>query len=179
MENKNIIIEEILNSRQKLFLFSLKLLKNNKQSAEDLTQDTIQKAISNIDSLKNTDNIGGWLYTIARNIFINNYRRNKKKPTYYVGDSFESGVVVSVADSYDSIKDAESNIDFIMAQLKRVNPKYKECIELHMGGNKIEEIAAILNIPSGTVKSRIFMGRKELKGKIKPVLENLDFEIRD
>ena len=72
LENKNIIIEEILNSRQKLFLFSLKLLKNNKQSAEDLTQDTIQKAISNIDSLKNTDNIGGWLYTIARNIFINN-----------------------------------------------------------------------------------------------------------
>jgi RNA polymerase sigma-70 factor (ECF subfamily) len=179
MENKKMIIEEILKSRHKLFLFSLKLLKNNVQSAEDLTQDALQKAISNVDNLKNTDNIGGWLYTIARNIFINNYRKNKKKLTYYVGDSFESGVIVSIIDSYDSVQNSESNVDFILAQLKRVSPKYRECIELHMGGNKINEIAAMLNIPSGTVKSRIFMGRKELKGKIKPALENLDFEIRD
>lgn len=179
MENKNIIIEEILNSRNKLYLFSLNLLKNNKQSAEDLTQDAIQKAISNIDSLKNYDNIGGWLYTIAKNIFINNYRKNQRKPTYYVGDFFASINTISVADSYDSIQNAESNIDFILAQLKRVNPKYKECIELHMKGNKIKDIAVILNIPSGTVKSRIFMGRKQLKGKIKTVIQNLDFEIRD
>jgi RNA polymerase sigma-70 factor (ECF subfamily) len=179
MEDKNNIIEEILNSRQKLFIFSLKLLNNNKQSAEDLTQDAIYKAINSLDNLKNCDNIGGWLYTITRNIFINNYRKNKKKPTYYVGDSFESIFTISIADSYDSVQDAESNIDFVMAQLNRAKPKYKECIELHMVGSKIEEIAHLLNIPSGTVKSRIFMGRKELKGKIKPVLENLDFEIRD
>jgi RNA polymerase sigma-70 factor (ECF subfamily) len=179
MKNKDIIIEEIINLKQKLFIFSLKLSNNNKQHAEDLTQDAIHKAISSIDNLKNCQNINGWLYTITRNIFINNYRKNKKKPTYYVGDSFESINTISVADAYDSIQNTESNVDFILAQLKRVNPKYKECIELHMNGNKIEEIALMLNIPSGTVKSRIFMGRKQLKGKIKTVIKNLDFEIRD
>lgn len=179
MQQKEKIIKEILESRQNIYFFSLKLLKNNKQSAEDLTQDTIQKAILNIDNVKHDENIKGWVCVIARNIFINNYRKNKKKQTYYIGDSFDSGVTVSVRDSYDSIQEKESNSDYILAQLKRVSPKYKECIELHMEGNKIREISQLLNIPTGTVKSRIFYGRKELKEKIKPIIENLDFEIRD
>lgn len=48
-----------------------------------------------------------------------------------------------------------------------------------LDGKKIEEISAILDIPAGTVKSRIFMGRKEMKEKLKPILDELDFEIRD
>jgi DNA-directed RNA polymerase specialized sigma24 family protein len=48
-----------------------------------------------------------------------------------------------------------------------------------MDGNKIKDISLILNIPLNTVKSRMFMGRKEMKENIQPILETLDFEIRD
>lgn len=179
MEKNINVIEEIIKNQHKIYLFSLKLLKYDKQSADDLTQDTMQKAISYAPDLKNTDNISGWLYAIARNIFINDYRKKKKKPTYFVGDSFESTVTNNIIDNYDSIQEAESNIEFIMSQLKRVNPKYEKCIRLMLDGKKIEEISAILDIPAGTVKSRIFMGRKEMKEKLKPILDELDFEIRD
>jgi len=179
MENNINIIEEITKNKNRIYLFSLKLLKYDKQSAEDLTQDTMQKAISYVPELKNTDNISGWLHAIARNIFINDYRKKKKRPTYFVGDSFESTITNNIIDNYDSIQETESNIGFIMAQLKRVNPKYEQCIQLMLEGKKIEEISSILNIPTGTVKSRIFMGRKEMKENIKPILEELDFEIRD
>lgn len=173
------INEEIIKTKHKTFLFAIKLFNGNKQCAEDLTQDTLLKAISCSTQIKNMDNIQGWVYTIAKSIFINEYRKKKKKQTLFIGDSFESKITTSIVDEHDSIKNTESNVDFIMAQLKRVNPKYKKCIELHMNGNKIEEISLILNIPTGTVKSRIFMGRKEMKSKIKPILGHLDFEIRD
>lgn len=179
MEQKININKEILKTEHKTFLFALKLFKGNRQSAEDLTQDALLKAISYAPQLKTMDNIQGWVYTIAKSIFINDYRKKKKRQTFLMGDSFESKTATNIIDEYDSVQNAESNIDFILAQLKRVNPKYQECIQLHMNGKKIEEIATLLNIPSGTVKSRIFMGRKEMKEKIKPILEHLDFEIRD
>jgi len=178
-ENKQ-LIEEILTHQQKLYFFCAKLYNyKDKESAEDLTQEVIFKAISKIPSLKSTDNIKSWLYTIAKNTFINEYRSKKVKPKSIFITEQSENLVESIPDNYDSIQNVESNVEFIYAQLKRVNPKYLKCIELYMEGNKMKDISLILNIPINTVKSRILIGRKEMRKNIQPILETLDFEIRD
>jgi RNA polymerase sigma-70 factor (ECF subfamily) len=179
MKSETQLIEEILSYEKQIFIFCFNLLKHNKQSAEDLTQDTLQKAFVNLNKITSDEHLKSWLYTIARNTFINNYRKTKNKKVLFIGDAFDYKSTTSIPDNFDSIQEKESNVDFILAQLKRIKPKYKECMQLHIDGNKIEEIAVKLNIPSGTVKSRIFKGRQQMKENIKPIMQYIQFDIRD
>jgi len=147
-----------------LHSFAYNLTKNT-EDAKDLYQETTFRALSNRDKFQPDTNFKAWMFTIMKNIFINNYRKKVKANTildttdnqFYLnsgshatGNAAEGGILMKelntmIADLDDSIR-----IPFLM----------------HYEGFKYQEIADELALPLGTVKSRIFFARKELKDKI-------------
>ncbi len=141
--------------------FALNLTKNDEE-AEDLLQDTAYKAIVNKDKFRQGTNFKAWLFTIMKNTFINNYRRKVRRNTvmdntdnnYFINSS--KSIVNNDADSKILLEELNNLID-------KLDENLKEPFRMHFYGYKYQEIADKSNIPLGTVKSRIFIARNELK----------------
>ena len=142
-------------------------LKLTKQldDAEDLMQDTYYKALKNQDKYEQGTNLKGWLYTIMRNTFINNYRKKKVQNTFV--DETENNYFIDQGIN-NRVDHADRNVDqeYIMRQIDTIEKNYVEAFMMHYNGYKYEEIAEILDIPLGTVKSRIFLARKKMMEKL-------------
>ena len=139
-------------------------LTKNVEDAKDLFQETAFRAISNKDKFRPGTNFKAWLFTIMKNIFINNYRKKMKANTFQ--DSTDNMYYIDSAGMVPN--QAESNI--MMNELQRMIGSLDESLRIpfmmHYEGHKYQEIADNLALPLGTVKSRIFFARKELKGLI-------------
>jgi RNA polymerase sigma-70 factor (ECF subfamily) len=140
-------------------------LTRDKESAKDLVQETLYKAISNREKYRNGTNIKAWLYTIMRNIFINAYRKKARHlvvfdatPNDFLLDSNQSAIS-NRAESSLQLKEIEYAIHLLPSI-------FKEPFILYFEGYKYNEIADILHEPLGTIKSRIHFARKLLKEKI-------------
>jgi RNA polymerase sigma factor (sigma-70 family) len=141
-------------------------LTRDKESAKDLVQETLYKAIANQEKYKSGTNIKAWLYTIMRNIFINAYRKKMRQqvifdttPNDFLLDSKQQGVA-NAAESSLRLKEIEGAI-------QKLPVIFKEPFLLYFEGYKYYEIARILHEPLGTIKSRIHFARKLLKEKVK------------
>ncbi len=141
-------------------------LTRDKESAKDLVQETIYKAIANREKYINGTNIKAWLYTIMRNIFINDYRKKTKQnvifdytPNDFLLDYNQSSVS-NLAESKLSLKEIEDAVYYLPSI-------FKQPFLLYFDGYKYHEIAGILHEPLGTIKSRIHFARKLLKKKIR------------
>jgi RNA polymerase sigma-70 factor (ECF subfamily) len=144
--------------------FAYKLTKNSEE-AKDLYQETAFRAISNVDKFIPGTNLKAWLLTIMKNIFINNYRKNVKTRT--IIDSTDNLYYINSGTA--SIRNsAESNImmNELGSMVESLDESLRIPFEMHYLGHKYQEIADTLNLPLGTVKSRIFFARKELKEMI-------------
>ena len=138
------------------------MLTSNRDDAYDLLQDTTLKALDNADKYVDNTNFKGWVFTIMRNIFINNYRRVARAATvvdqtedlYHLNLSQDSGI--------DSPEESFS-VQEITAAINEFPEKYRVPFSMHIAGYKYEEIAEETGLPLGTVKSRIFAARKELQ----------------
>ncbi len=138
------------------------MLTSNRDDAYDLLQDTTLKALDNEEKYSEGTNFKGWVFTIMRNIFINNYRRGVRSATvvdttdnlYHLNLSQDSGID-SPEDSYaaNEISDA----------INEFSDEYRIPFSMHVAGYKYNEIADHMGLPLGTVKSRIFMARKRLQ----------------
>lgn len=155
----------LINERSLLKSFALKLTMNQ-EDAKDLLQDTYLKALKYKDKFAESTNIRAWLCVIMKNTFINNYRRNAKaKQIMTVVDDIYS---VKPARTYKSnhveyeldAKQIREDIDSLKDEFKIPFNRYQE-------GYKYQEISEELNIPIGTVKSRIFLARQEVMKKLK------------
>lgn len=144
--------------------FALSLTRDN-ESAKDLLQETIYRAMANREKYHVGTNIKAWLYTIMRNIFINNYRRKAKQQTIF--DTSENEYFIN----YNQVtinNPAEGGI-----KLKELNKAiyelpaiFKNPFSLYCDGYKYHEIADMLEEPLGTIKSRIHFARKLLKAQL-------------
>ncbi len=140
--------------------FALKLT-TNRDDAEDLLQDTFLKAITYRNNFEESTNLKAWTYTIMKNTFINNYRKNARQNTvfdntkdlYFLSRNCDTSNVEP-----DSIF-REKEINGIIEQL---NNELKIPFRMYIQGFKYKEIADILGLKIGTVKSRIFFSRKKL-----------------
>ena len=157
--NKIDLITPSLNS------FALNLTKN-RDDAQDLFQETAFRAVSNKEKFRPGTNFKAWMFTIMKNIFINNYRKKTKANT--VIDSTENLYYINSGSS-SIYNDADRNI--LMKELTKMIEDLDETIKvpflMHFEGFKYQEIADELDLPLGTVKSRIFFARKALKEAIK------------
>ena len=144
--------------------FAITLTRDN-ESAKDLVQETMYKAIANSEKYNNGTNIKAWLYTIMRNIFINSYRKKIKQqvifdttPNDFLLD-FNQPAISNPAESGLRLKEIQTAIYHLPSI-------FKDPFLLYFEGYKYQEIAGILNEPLGTIKSRIHFARKLLKKKI-------------
>ena len=137
-------------------------LTSNRDDAYDLLQDTTLKALDNEDKYVDNVNFKGWVFTIMRNIFINNYRKGVRSATvidqtedlYHLNLSQDSGL--------DTPEGTVAEKD-ITAAINSFTDEYRIPFSMHVAGYKYSEIAEQLQLPLGTIKSRIFFARKRLQ----------------
>ncbi len=139
-------------------------LTNNVEDAKDLIQETALRAYSNKHNFTVGTNFRAWVITIMRNTFINFYRKRKFRKTYaQPNDSF-----VFINDNHANDNQALSNI--MMQELNNIihnlDVAFRKPFMMFYEGYKYEEIALAMQLPVGTVKSRIFFARKKLKTSI-------------
>lgn len=149
---------------QVLQSFAYNLTKNGEE-AKDLFQETAYRALTNRDKFRPGTNFKAWLFTIMKNIFINNYRKRVKANTIF--DSTDNDYYIN---SGSNVVRNGSESQIMMKELWRMINELDESIRIpfvmHYEGYKYQEIADDLDLPLGTVKSRIFFARKALKDKI-------------
>lgn len=141
-------------------------LTRNLEDAQDLVQETMLKALSCKNRFQEGTNLKGWLYTIMKNSFINNYRRLMKRNTFI--DNTDNTYFIETVSSASGnkgeerfiMKDIETAIESLPTDLQKT-------FTMHFNGFKYHEIADILHIPIGTVKTRIFVARRIMRHQLK------------
>ena len=140
-------------------------LTQDEDDAEDLVQDTLYRALVNKEKFQENTNIRAWLYTMMRNLFINNYRRQKKfmKVSSDVPQDHYLFQKNKVAYNDGVMK---SGLNEIKKQINALPQILRVTFEMHYSGYKYQEIADTLQEPLGTIKSRIHFSRKILTSKL-------------
>ncbi len=147
-------------------------LTKNVEDAKDLFQETAFRALTNRDKFRPGTNFKAWLFTIMKNIFINNYRKKVKANT--IMDSTDNMFYINSGSVIIS-NGADSNImmDELSSMVNELDESIRVPFLMHYEGYKYQEIADYLGLPLGTVKSRIFFARKELKEMISDRYDDL------
>ena len=134
--------------------------------AQDLYQETLYRALANSDKYRTGSNLKAWLYTIMKNIFINDFRKKRKHPVM-----FDTAALTLTT---DRLMRPGSNTGEMNLRLKEIQQLVYDLPEifrkpflLYFQGFKYEEIARMLHEPLGTIKSRIHFARKILKSRMK------------
>lgn len=157
--------QRLLGLQGNLLNFAFQLT-TNKEAARDLVQDTTLKVLDNEAKYVDNINFKGWVFTIMRNIFINDYRRQVRNATvidttgdlYHLNLSQESGL--STPEGSFAAKE-------ISAAINSFSDAYRVPFTMYIEGYKYSEIADEMGLPLGTVKSRIFFARKRLQAMLR------------
>ena len=144
-------------------------LSGNPPDAQDLVQETMLRAYRAWAQYTTGTNAKGWLLTILRNLFINEYRRRSRHPETVDVDTIEPfAVFPEIQDEdpqatfFDRIVDDE-----VLQALDALPEVFREAVMLSdVEGLRYEEIASVLSVPIGTVKSRLFRGRRLLQSRL-------------
>lgn len=157
----NTFQEKLMSMQNNLLSFAM-VLTSNRDDAYDLVQDTTLKALDNEEKFTENTNFKGWVFTIMRNIFINNYRRAAR-----------SNVVADTSDDlYRLNLPQDSGIPSpehsylageITDTINSFSDAYRIPFSMHLAGYRYAEIADEMNLPVGTIKSRIYYARQRLR----------------
>ncbi|NDW13590.1 RNA polymerase sigma factor [Bacteroides sp. 214] len=155
--------KELISIQNELHRFALKLTSNTEE-ADDLLQETILKALDNEDKYTPETNLKGWVYTIMKNLFINNYRRIVRKQLY----AKQTEIIYSNSLQVSGKDDTETYCDLkeIYQAVNTLPLEYRLPFSMYISGFKYCEISEKLGLPLGTVKSRIFSTRQKLQKKL-------------
>ncbi len=140
-------------------------LTKNVDDADDLVQETILKALRYQSKFSEGTNFRGWLFTIMKNSFINNYRRMVKRNTFLdaTDNTFFLDIPSHRTENQAELKFIRKDLEAAIGSLPT---ELKVTFMLNVEGFKYHEIAEELNIPIGTVKTRIFVARRILRKKL-------------
>ena len=151
-----------LSSSLKAFAYNLT---KDDEEAKDLYQETAFRAIKNKEKFNPGTNFKAWIMTIMKNIFINDYRKKMKRSTLL--DKSDNNYFID-SGKQDVRNEANANIlfDELMVMVDNLEENLRVPFLMNYEGYKYQEIADELGLPLGTVKSRIFFARKELKNEV-------------
>ncbi len=145
----------------------------DRETAEDLAQDTFIKVLNHIDRYKPEFKFSSWLFKIANNVAIDHLRRRQLDTVSIDGSPHAASAAEIEATSFDLAARQETALEEMEARelggsieqaIARLRPEYRSCIMLrHVEGRSYEEIAATLDLPLGTVKTYIHRARNELR----------------
>lgn len=157
--------KKLLSLQENMMNFALTLTAN-RNDAQDLMQDTTLKVLDNQEKFVDNVNFKGWVLTIMRNIFINNYHKIVRTQTVVDQDIDLYNLDIMNDSGFDN-PDGAYQIQEITSAIESLNEELKVPFSMFVSGYKYNEIAEALNVPLGTVKSRIFFARQELKKRLK------------
>ncbi len=180
-DKEQLFEDELLPHADALYNFAYHLT-YNEDDANDLVQETFMKAFRFINSFDSGTNAKAWLFKILKNGFINEYRRKKKEPSkvdyediiaYQDADEDKGGVAFDLReDIFDGMMGDEITI-----ALNSLPIDFKTVILLcDIEGFTYEEIAKIIDIPIGTVRSRLHRARNMLKESLKEYAEKMGYK---
>jgi RNA polymerase sigma-70 factor (ECF subfamily) len=145
----------------------------DRETAEDLAQDTFIKVLNHIDKYSPEFKLSSWLFKIANNVAIDHLRKRRLDTVSMDGSPHATTASEIDATSFDVSLHEESALEEIESKelgtaieraIARLRPEYRSCIMLrHVEGRSYEEIAATLDLPLGTVKTYIHRARHELR----------------
>jgi RNA polymerase sigma factor (sigma-70 family) len=137
----------------------------DREESQDLVQDTILKALTYCEKFKSDTNLKGWLFTIMRNTYINNYRKTQRAKTSH--DTTKELYYLNVEDAH-TFRRPEDSFEFkeVWRNVNSIKEELLVPFKMYTTGYKYHEISNRLNIPIGTVKTRIFHARKEIQKKL-------------
>ncbi|MFD2531301.1 sigma-70 family RNA polymerase sigma factor [Gracilimonas halophila] len=163
--------EEIIPHMDALYNFALRLT-TDPNDAEDLVQDTIVKAYRFFSSYEKGTNAKAWMFRILKNSFINNYRKSSIKPSqvdYDEVSSYYESIRAERTETSDleNLMFREMMDDDLSMALKRLPEDFRTVVLLcDVDGYTYEEIANMLDVPIGTIRSRLHRGRNLLKTEL-------------
>ncbi len=152
---------DLVNMQEQLYYFALQLTED-REDALDLVQETSYKALKNRTRLHNNDHIRAWLYTILKNTYINYLRSSHFRQL--VHDTDELNNYSSPGTSLSEAPPDEQLIRKELHEMIKLLPQgYEKPIHMFLTGYSYKEISQQMNIPIGTVKSRIHLGKKQIR----------------
>jgi len=180
-EKSNIFDQEFMPHIDSMYNFGYRLT-FDEDDAKDLVQDTYLKAYRFINSFEQGTNAKAWLFRILKNSFINEYRKKSKQPakvdyqeveTYYNSESVDQSITSDLR--VDAVKDMIG--DEISNALNSLAVDFRTVIILcDLEGFTYEEMAKILDIPIGTVRSRLHRARNLLKDKLRSYAQDMGYD---
>ncbi len=161
LKKENNIMSKINKVTPALQSYSILLMKNE-FDANDLYQDTVLSIISKSEKYKMDTNFKAWAMTIMRNIFINNYRRRKRMRAIL---NEPHNVPVLNLDISTNLNGGESRMAYkeLLRMLSKLPENFKRPFWMFYKGYQYKEIAELLGVPLGTIKTRIFFARRTLQ----------------
>ncbi len=161
-------------------------LTHDHADAEDLLQETAAKAYAAFGSFQEGTNLIGWLYRIMHNTHISAYRKQQHRPTLQFTDDFSDGQLLehgragTGARSTEDVVLAATADPAIVAAMRALPEKYRTAVYYaDVEGRKFREIAALTNVPIGTVMSRLHRGRKQLRAALSDVARTQGYPLPD
>lgn len=153
--------QRLVSLQSNMMSFALKLTAN-RDDAQDLLQDTTLKVLGSQDKFVDNVNFKGWVLTVMRNIFINNYHKMVRIQTMVDQNADLYNLDVMNDSSFDS-PDTSYQLQEINSAIEQLEEDLRVPFSLYLGGYKYQEIADRLQLPLGTIKSRIYFARQELQ----------------
>ena len=179
-EQIQIFESELLTQIDALYTFAFHLC-YNEADANDLVQETFLKAFRFIANYQKGTNAKAWLFKILKNIFINDYRKKAKMPVKVDYEDITS--YHSKDNSYNEFYDLREELfkdlmgDEVSAALNAIPLEFRTIILLcDIEGFTYEEISKIIDIPIGTVRSRLHRARKLLREKLRDYAKKMGFK---
>lgn len=173
--------EEIIPHLDAMYNFALRLT-SDPNDAEDLVQDTIVKAYRFFSSYEKGTNAKAWLFRILKNSYINEYRKKSKQPSQVDYDEVSTFYETIRAERTDT-SDLEDRMfrelidDDISDALEELPEDFRTVVLLcDVEGFTYEEIANMLDVPIGTIRSRLHRGRNLLKAQLMDYAEKRGYE---
>src|SRR5882757_3022736 len=156
-----------------LFGYAL-ILTRNRSEAEDLVQETYVRAIGAIGRLRPDSNMKSWMFTILRNVWLNQLRQRRTTPDLIDIDTDESTADIVVETSKDPYESYASKVEVeqVRRAIQQLPVDFREIILLREYEElSYQEIASVLGCPAGTVMSRLGRARSKLRTLLAPRLE--------
>jgi RNA polymerase sigma-70 factor, ECF subfamily len=162
---------EVVPLRELLYRHAFRM-SHNHADAEDLVQETVMKAYAHFDSFRSGTNLKAWLLRILTNTYINSYRKKRRQPMQYSAEDLTDQYLTeanarSAASELRSAEDHALDLlpdNDIKAAMKALPGQFREVVYYaDVEGFRYKEIAALTNVPHGTVMSRLHRGRKQLR----------------
>ena len=147
-----------------LFAFAMKLTYSNREDANDLFQETVMRAFASRHRFQEGTNFKAWVTTIMRNCFINEYR--KRRTRNQVEQPLEENTEFAVRQAVHNDAGTIIMMKELRIMLDSMDDAHRVPFEMFFNGFEYQEIAEELDLPMGTVKSRIFFARKKMKDMI-------------